>query len=186
MAAQIRASIVAAFLCTIASMIICAVGLFAKSWWHDAADVNKEHGLFTVLNCTDNLCVLAKNGVSNEGFISFIQAAIVIQFIMLIVAIVLQIAGIVCYSQILIIAASGALGLSCASSFLQVCVLSPKYLKLSKAFMVTIERPDDYVVYTTLPLGLCALAGALCIPGFVSLVIYRTEERKLRLESFKK
>ncbi|XP_060572725.1 uncharacterized protein LOC132730755 [Ruditapes philippinarum] len=176
----LRFSSAAAFLSSCTALLVCAFGLFLKSWWLNVEDNETTYGLFTAVKCPDDICTLT--GSSADGWIVFTQIAIVVQFIMLITAIFFQAIGLVKKYMCLIISASGALGWSCFSSVLQMCVLSGKYMKLTDAYQTTTSRPGNYVIYQTLPLGLCLISGSLCIPAFVCLVIYRTEERRIRMK----
>lgn len=187
-----QCSSVVGLLCSISSCIICACGLFLDLWWQSVTtESNKQHyGLFTAVRCKDYICHLhiensstevnssgADDDSSSPDWIVFVQAFSLMQFSMLIFAIILQFISLLNGSIYVLIVASGAIGVACAASVIDVLVLAAFYQKMTHAYSVS-AHVENQVIYDTLSAGLCAISGTTGIPAFVSIVIYRTQERR--------
>ena len=53
---------------TVSAIIVCCVGLFADNWWMDES--TRYHGLFTVVSCHDNVCVLSDTSSDGESWVT--------------------------------------------------------------------------------------------------------------------
>jgi hypothetical protein len=61
----LRFSSAAAFLSSCTALLVCAFGLFLKSWWLNVEDNETTYGLFTAVKCPDDICTLT--GSSADG-----------------------------------------------------------------------------------------------------------------------
>ena len=70
-------------------------------------------------------------------------------------------------------------------SILHVFTIVSIYLRITWATR-TWPLPENHVYYQTLPVGLNAIAGTMCVPAFIGLVIRNTKKRRELVEDSKK
>lgn len=158
---------------TVAALTVCGLGVFSESWWRDPT--GNTYSVFTVINCTDFGCTLGDS--DNEGWVVFAQASGVLSFLLLSGSLLLQLINQCSESRPLIYAMASLLGLSCLLSLLHTFVVIAKYHQLTKAYVKQIWLPkENGVVYQTLPVGLIAVSGSLCVPACIAIMIYRMKQ----------
>jgi len=64
------------------------------------------------------------------------------------------------------------------SSMLQIFVVSGEYSAITQAYMATTVVPAGRVLYNSLPIGVCAISGIVCVPVAVALILWRIHNRQ--------
>lgn len=158
---------------TLAAAIIGGIGVFSDAWWLDGR--NNTYSLFTVVNCTDGVCALSPTGV--ESWILFGQVSGLSSFIVLLGSLLLQLLHRCCEKRPLLYAMLVLMAISCLMAILHTFVMVAMYHKLSKAYIKQQSMPQRHgFLYDTLPVGLIAISGALCVPACLAIIVYRIKQ----------
>lgn len=158
---------------TIAACIISGIGVFSDDWWR--GDTGDTYSIFTVVNCTNGVCALTTTGT--EAWILFGQVSALSGFILLIGSLILQLFYKCCENRPLLYIMVSVLAISCLLSLLHLFVMISMYHKLSEAYIKQMRRPDrNGFLYQTLPVGLVAISGVLCIPAGIAIMVHRIKQ----------